>query len=321
MMVKSDGSALQRRIVDAPRDADHLDARPGCAHAPANRRGWACPRASACRTARRGAGRRRGCRRARQDSRPTDARHRAPARAGSGSGNPAGCLAGVHPRGPRHWARSPRSRRRARCRQWQAAVPGCAMQRELSWREPNVRLDQFAREAHPLRIGIDLRAGLLEDLARTGMEKVHADFLEHGQGRLMDGLQFVARHRRHRLERKTRLGLRLGGATRLGVAALRLRRPRRPRASVNSMMFPLPLGARPQFPAPPCRSNAAARLQSVLSHPPGMANLQPMLFRFCRVHECRGVTPRQPDPSAGASFPCRGTPRISSSPPTDGRHS
>ena len=194
------------------------------------------------------------------------------------------------------------------------------MQRELSRREPNVRLDQFARETHPLRIGIDLRAGLLEDLARTGMEKVHADFLEHGQGRLMNGLQFVARHRRHRLERKTRLGLRLGGATRLGVAALAS--PPTPASRLGQLHdVPAPLGrpAAISGTALPKQCCGEAPVCVIASARNGQSATDAVPILSCT--QCRGVTPRQPDPSAGASFPCRGTPRISSSPPTDGRHS
>src|SRR3954454_13114897 len=58
----------------------------------------------------------------------------------------------------------------------QASRRVAGMQRELSRGQPDLRLDQFAGKTHPLRIGIDLRAGTLEDLARTGMEEVHADF-------------------------------------------------------------------------------------------------------------------------------------------------
>ncbi len=95
------------------------------------------------------------------------------------------------------------------------------MQRELSRREPDLRLDQFAREsARAPNWARPARPASLQDLARTGMEEVHADFFENRQRCLVDRLQLVARYRRHRLEGQPRLGLRLGGAARLGLAAL-----------------------------------------------------------------------------------------------------
>ena len=85
------------------------------------------------------------------------------------------------------------------------------VQREFARREADVGLDQRRIETHTVRSRLDVGAGLSKDRARPAVQKVDSDFLQHGQGGLMDRLKFVARHEFERRKRQLRLGRRPGG--------------------------------------------------------------------------------------------------------------
>jgi alpha/beta superfamily hydrolase len=101
-----------------------------------------------------------------------------------------------------------------------AALRVACVQVKFRRRQPDDLVDQPAREAHTLAVGLHLRPGVAQDLPGLRMEEVHADLFQHLQRRLVDGLEFVGRDGGNGCEGRARLraGLRRAGLA-LGAGA------------------------------------------------------------------------------------------------------
>ncbi len=99
-----------------------------------------------------------------------------------------------------------------------------AMQGELRRRLAELALDEPAVEADALRVGVDIGARRLQQVARPVMEHVDADLLEHCQRGEVDGLERVLRHGGDGSVEKARLRLllrrRIAAALRPGPAPI-----------------------------------------------------------------------------------------------------
>ena len=108
------------------------------------------------------------------------------------------------------------------------------VQREFARREADLRLDQRRIEAHPIRVRVDVGAGVLQHRSRAVVQEIDPDLLQHGQRGLMDGFEFVPRHEVERREGRHGLGGRSRRPrTRRPRSAPRRRRPERPAAGLQ----------------------------------------------------------------------------------------
>ena len=103
------------------------------------------------------------------------------------------------------------------------------MQREAFRREADFRFDERGIEAHPIRGGIDVRAGVFEERLGLVVQNVDADFLQNRQRGLMDRL-------RVRLSRRDRRGRSAIAAVRPRGAGSKTRSPPRRRRRGESSL-------------------------------------------------------------------------------------
>ena len=80
------------------------------------------------------------------------------------------------------------------------------VQREALRRETDLRFDERGIEAHAVRPGIDVRAGLAEDRLGLVVEDIDADFLQYRERGSMNGFELVSRDELDGRKPRARLG-------------------------------------------------------------------------------------------------------------------
>ena len=87
----------------------------------------------------------------------------------------------------------------------ESALRVAAMEVEYLRRFADLRFDQIGGKADAVAVRRRIGAGLLQQRPGFVVQDIDADFLEHGQRRPVDRLEFVVRDRGHRIEQPARL--------------------------------------------------------------------------------------------------------------------